>query len=218
MMTPPLLLGHRGARANKSFPENTLESFDQALADGCDGFEFDVRLSADGQAVIHHGSIVRRKRIAHRKAANLNLPTLAGVLERYAHRAFLDIELKVPGLEQITAELLQKYPLKTGGVVSSFLPKVLQTLSATAPSTPLGLICETPRQLAAWRDLPVQYVIPHRKLATEKLIGELHAAEKKILVWTVNNGKEMRKLAALMVEGIISDKTVLLSQTLKSQA
>ena len=35
-------------RARKSIPENTFTLFDQALADGCDGFEFDVRLSADG--------------------------------------------------------------------------------------------------------------------------------------------------------------------------
>ena len=57
-MTPPrsrpLLLGHRGARALKSIPENTLASFDQALADGCDGFEFDVRLTADGTPAICH--------------------------------------------------------------------------------------------------------------------------------------------------------------------
>ena len=30
----PLLLGHRGARAIKSIPENTLASFDRALAGG----------------------------------------------------------------------------------------------------------------------------------------------------------------------------------------
>jgi glycerophosphoryl diester phosphodiesterase len=44
-MSRPLLLGHRGARAVKSIPENTLASFDRAVADGCDGFEFDVRLT-----------------------------------------------------------------------------------------------------------------------------------------------------------------------------
>jgi len=54
----PLLLGHRGARAEKSIPENTLASFDCALAQGCDGFEFDVRLSADGQPVICHDTRV----------------------------------------------------------------------------------------------------------------------------------------------------------------
>src|SRR5262245_42125058 len=48
----PLLLGHRGARSLKSIPENTIPSFDRALADGCDGFEFDVRRSGDEEAVV----------------------------------------------------------------------------------------------------------------------------------------------------------------------
>ncbi len=38
MATRPLLLGHRGARSEKSPPENTFAAFDFALASGCDGF------------------------------------------------------------------------------------------------------------------------------------------------------------------------------------
>ena len=41
-----LVIGHRG---NAAFaPENTLESFDQAVALGVDAIEFDVRLARDG--------------------------------------------------------------------------------------------------------------------------------------------------------------------------
>ena len=48
----PLLLGHRGA--SKYVPENTLPAFNLALKHGCDGFEFDVRYSSDGQTVLCH--------------------------------------------------------------------------------------------------------------------------------------------------------------------
>jgi len=48
----PLLLGHRGAR--RKAPENTLTAFDLALAHGCDGFEFDVRCTADRYFVLCH--------------------------------------------------------------------------------------------------------------------------------------------------------------------
>jgi glycerophosphoryl diester phosphodiesterase len=88
----PLLLGHRGARADKSIPENTLASFDLALAQGCDGFEFDVRLTSDGQAVICHDATSGRLKIAESPAQSLNLPGLREVLTRYQN-AFLDIEL-----------------------------------------------------------------------------------------------------------------------------
>ena len=103
----PLLLGHRGVRAEKAIPENTLTSFDLALAQGCDGFEFDVRRSADGQAVICHDASTQGREIAHSSAEQLALPLLREILTRYRGSAFLDIELKVPGLERITRDLLR---------------------------------------------------------------------------------------------------------------
>jgi glycerophosphoryl diester phosphodiesterase len=47
-----LVIGHRGAAAVR--PENTLPSFAHAIAAGVDAIEFDVRVSADGVAVVHH--------------------------------------------------------------------------------------------------------------------------------------------------------------------
>ena len=212
----PLLFGHRGARALKSIPENTLASFDQALADGCDGFEFDVRLAADSAAVICHNPRIKKTEIA--RVAARDLPTLARleqVLGRYQDRAFLDIELKVPGLEKITAALLRKHLPRRGYVVSSFLPEVLQALRAEDSAIPLGLICERQSELRRWNRLPIDYVMPHHKLVNRELIGQLHRAEKKIIVWTVNAARDMLRFAESGVDGIISDHTKLLCRTLK---
>jgi glycerophosphoryl diester phosphodiesterase len=210
----PLLLGHRGARALKSIPENTIASFDQALADGCDGFEFDVRLTADGKPVVVHEPQIDGIEIAQSPVERLTaLPQLQNVLSRYRECAFLDIELKVHGLEKITVDLLRKYPPRRGFVVSSFLPEVLQAIDAENPGIPLGLICETSAQLRAWRRLPVEYVIPHYKLVDEALIGEFKDTGKKILVWTVNAPADMRRFVKCGVDGIISDNTSLLCRT-----
>ena len=98
-MSRPLLLGHRGARACKSISENTIASFDQALADGCDGFEFDVRLTADEEAVVCHDPKAAGFHVSRATAKQLShLPRLRDVLQRYRD-SFLDIELKVKGLE-----------------------------------------------------------------------------------------------------------------------
>ena len=211
----PLLLGHRGARARKSIPENTLASFDQALADGCDGFEFDVRLSADGKPVVCHDPQTSGIEIARASAERLSgLPKLEDVLIRYETSAFLDIELKVSGLEKLTAALLQRYPARRGFVVSSFLPKVLQAIHAEAEGVPLGLICETEAELRLWSELPIAYVIPHYKLVDETLLRQFKDADRKILVWTVNAPADMQRFAASGVDGIISDDTTLLFQTL----
>lgn len=204
----PLLLGHRGARAVRSIPENTIESFDRALADGCDGFEFDVRLTADGQAVVCHDPRFGGFEIATATASQVDqLPRLDDILSRYQETAFLDIELKVGGLEKITRELLRKDPPRRGFVVSSFLPEVLLAMRAEDAGTPLGLVCETRSELLRWKELPAEYVIPHRKLATPSLLRELKDAGKKSLVWTVNAPAEMVRFRGLAVDGIISDET-----------
>src|ERR1700733_8255029 len=97
----PLLLGHRGARAQKSVPENTVASFERALGGGGDGFEFDVRLTADGEAVVAHHAKVGSIEIARAAGGTLaELPRLDQVLRGYQRSAFLDIELKVGGLEK----------------------------------------------------------------------------------------------------------------------
>jgi len=183
-----------------------LASFDRALAEGCDGFEFDVRLTADGEEVICHDPKFHGIEIATARAGQPGrLPTLKSVLDRYHERAFLDIELKVPGVEDRTLELLRDYPPAKGYVVSSFLPEVLRVLRGKDNQIQLGLICDKQGQLARWRDEPVQYVIPHCKLITQRLADEISRAGKKLFVWTVNSEKEMREFAAMGVAGIISD-------------
>src|ERR1700728_1112657 len=129
-MSRPLLLGHRGARASRDIPENSLASFELCLQHGCDGFEFDVRLSADGKAVICHDATAGGMGVATTASKNLPLPTFEEVLRQLAERAFLDIELKVPGLESETRAWLNKHPPQKGYVVSSFLPDVLSAIYA----------------------------------------------------------------------------------------
>jgi len=205
---PPLLLGHRGARATRSIPENTIASFDLALAHGCDGFEFDVRQTADQRAVICHDPQSRGIEIAEAGEGTLaELPTLQAVLARYQDRAFLDIEIKVPCLEASLVQSLRANHPARGFVVSSFLPEVVRALKRMDPSPPLGLICETPAQLALWRSLPLQWLIPHHTLTTMDLIRNVHSAEMKLFTWTVNGHDQMVHFLNLGVDGIISDDT-----------
>jgi glycerophosphoryl diester phosphodiesterase len=233
METRPLLLGHRGARSEKSIPENTLASFDLALAQGCDGFEFDVRLTADGQAVVCHDAKTGGLTIAQTSAEKLALPLLREVLTRYRSTAFLDIELKVAGLETITADLLRQHAPARGFVVSSFLPEVLEAIHAVDAAIPLGLICETRVQFSRWPQLPVEYVIPHYTLVgrerisedvisedviSKDVISKIKAAGKKILVWTVNVPADMRRFAQRGVDGIISDDPKRLAFTFELEA
>jgi glycerophosphoryl diester phosphodiesterase len=213
-MTLPLLLGHRGARAFRQIPENTLASFELCLRHGCDGFEFDVRLSADGQAVICHDATVGGMKIENTASKSLPLPTLEEVLRQFAQRAVLDIELKVAGLEAQTLAELRKHPPQKGYVVSSFLPDVLKAIHDLDPAIPLGFLCDTRGRLRGWRQVPAEWVIPQFKLADRELVELVHAAGKRIMVWTVNRAEHMRKFAEWGVDAIISDDTELMVRSL----
>ena len=98
----PLLLGHRGCRG--PHPENTFAAFEYALANGCDGFEFDVRSTADQYLVLIHDPKHLGKNVAavnysvlneRRRRPRRDVPSdpvayLDEMLERFASRAWLD--------------------------------------------------------------------------------------------------------------------------------
>jgi glycerophosphoryl diester phosphodiesterase len=214
-MRHPLLLGHRGARAVTSIPENSFPSFDLVLDHGCNGFEFDVRLTSDGRAVICHDPRYKGIEVSQAEGDRLeDLALFEDLLARYRSRAFLDIELKVPRLEETTLAALERHPPQRGFVVSSFLPPVLNDINTRDPGIPLGIICDRREQLALWRQLPITHVIPHHGLTSRELVEEVHLTGKQVFVWTVNRPDDMVRLAKWGADAIISDDTELLVRTL----
>jgi len=105
----PLFVAHRGA-SDRAL-ENSPSAFVQALADGADMIEFDIRLSADGVPVVFHDARTGRTAMenlavaltpwARLRGVRLKngeaLPSLAEVLALLRGAVPLDIESKVPG-------------------------------------------------------------------------------------------------------------------------
>jgi glycerophosphoryl diester phosphodiesterase len=214
----PLLLGHRGARATVSVPENTLASFDLCLQHGCDGFEFDVRRTSDGVPIVCHDASFRNRSLSTASALDLApwqaqrfLPFLEQVLRRYSPLCFLDIEIKDAGLESQVLALLRQHPPQHGYVVTSFLPEVLSRLRELDPDINLGFLWE--RSSALWRSVPASWALPEKILLDDNLASALKSAGKQIGSWTVNDPADMLRFAALGAEMLISDDTVRLVNT-----
>ena len=71
------VIGHRGNRAHA--PENTIESFAQAVSLGADALEFDVHLCADGIPVVHHDATLARTTDGEGEIARLTFAELRKV-------------------------------------------------------------------------------------------------------------------------------------------
>jgi glycerophosphoryl diester phosphodiesterase len=214
MQARPLLLAHRGAHS-ASIAENSIAAFDRALDLGCDGFECDVRLTACGRALVCHDAKVDGVTVARATPTQLmRLPCVEEVIYRYGGRGFLDIELKVRGLETQLLAALREHPPQRDYLVSSFLPDVVLELKARSGVVPLGIICAKSSELMAWRKLPVEYVVVHKALITRRLVRLIHAAGKRIFAWTVNDEKSMLQLSGWGVDAIISDKAQVLMKVL----
>ena len=232
----PLLLGHRGARrvrkswvpqvSRSSRPgysnsecapvpaENSIAAFDYALANGCDGFEFDVRYTRDCRALICHDPEFNGKTVAAAEHVELDcLTCLEDVLARFAATAYLDVELKVAGNEEAVVSALRARPPRRGYIVSSFLPEVLLRLHEIDPSLPLGYICKDAEVVRRWTELPVSTFIPHHSLVSQVLVDEVHARNLQLLTWTVNHRRDLLRFAAWGVDGLISDDPKLLAET-----
>ncbi len=210
--------------------ENTFAAFDHALESGCDGFEFDVRRTADAIPIIWHDARLRGRFISRQLYANLHercslarrlprrpvidLCQLEEVLARYSLVSWMDIELKVPGLEIQVADLLRRFRPARGFVLSSFRRRILLDIHQVDPTLPLAFIFDRMPRSGVWRNLPIQYVKPSARLVTPSRVRQFHAEGKQVLTWTVNHPSMVRRLIEAGVDGMIGDDPVMLARTL----
>ena len=203
-MADMILLGHRGAP--HWAPENTMASFRRAMELGADGFEFDVRRSADGRLVIVHDPRARSRVVSHTQAALLGLPLLEDVLREFSS-AWLDIELKVPGIERPVLELAARYLKPERHVVTSFRSKVVRELKHLSPASPAGLLFKRPFfHFPGWAEKPhLDFLAPHCGVLTPRLCRAARERGLGIITWTVNTPASMRRARDLNVDVVITD-------------
>lgn len=101
LLDEPITFAHRGARAHA--PENTLDAFALGLRLGATGLESDVWLTSDGEPVLDHDGLVRRRfgrsaPIAEVRRAELpaHVPSLDDLLGTCGTAYHLSLDLKDP--------------------------------------------------------------------------------------------------------------------------
>jgi len=140
----PWIVAHRGASA--ALPENTRVAFREALAQGCDAVETDVRLSADGVPVLHHDATLARSglpglRVGDLPAAELlRLPAAGSRNDRDGDDAIPSL---CDGLEILAGRsrvLLELKPEGRAGRDLELVRRTVETLRAAGEGTPAALL------------------------------------------------------------------------------
>jgi glycerophosphoryl diester phosphodiesterase len=167
----PLVAAHRGGAA--LWPENSLLAFRNALALGVDYLEFDVHLTADGEAVVLHDATLDRTTTGRgplrdatlAELASLRLrardgrvtdepvPTLAQVLDLAAPtRVRVLPEIKAgpggrayAGIEEKVLSLLEARGLLARATVQAFAPETLRRVHDLAPGVRTMLLVNRAR-------------------------------------------------------------------------
>jgi len=222
-------VGHKGA--DLIAPGNTAASFDAALAAGVDMIEFDV-LPEDwrdplGSRLLlahDHGHDLSSVPTFEEGLDHLAGTTFAGV--------DLQVDLKLAGYEARVVEALRARDLIGRTLVSTMEKESLTLLRRLEPSLRLGwsvprvrrdytksLLTRYPAYallLYAKRVLPgqaadaitsgrVDAIMAHWLLVTAALVRAVRDAGGELYAWTVDDPKEIARLEALGVTGIISN-------------
>jgi glycerophosphoryl diester phosphodiesterase len=149
------VIGHRGNRAHA--PENTLESFLEAVALGVDAVEFDLRVSRDGALVVMHDETLERTTdgsgpVALRTVAELrsldagagftrdegrtfpwrgrgvHLSSFDDIIEALPRELPCIIELKTPAATELVKIAIRRHDIAHRVIVAGFDPDATRPL------------------------------------------------------------------------------------------
>jgi glycerophosphoryl diester phosphodiesterase len=228
----PFWIAHRGA--GTFAPENTLAAFRLGASHGYTAFECDVKLSADGVPFLLHDDTLDRTtngsgpagerpwaELSRLDAGSWHSPTYAGEpmasFEAIAACCLandfrLDLEIKpTPGRELETGRAAGQWVRRlwrgTPPLLSSFRPESLAGAREVAPELPRALLLDTlwPDCLAVAEALGCVAIITNHQLMDAAVLGQVHSAGRRALVYTVNDPTRAQQMIALGIDGIVTD-------------
>lgn len=200
------IFGHRGSPRRR--PENTVASFAEALREGADGFETDLRLLDDGTAVLFHDDEVRGDPVESLTPGELLRrgvrPQPLRDLARFAGKAQMMLEVKRGGWEERLIAEVSSWPKI---VVASFDHALIGDLARRRVGFPLavtisGRIVDLP---AYARRLGATWCCPDHHHVDAKLVAALHEAGIVVVPWTANRRRDWERLRAAGCDGVVTD-------------
>lgn len=192
--------------------------------------DFRVDATTDGHGAVKDKTLAELKELDagswfDARFAGQRIPTLEEVMIEVGRQLLLNIELKVrgfgnTGLVAEVVRLIEDHDLVHRVIVSSFNPLALRRVKKLNPHIPTGLIhCfDLPAHLL--RTLLLVLANPDALHPAKDLVNANYmrwAKERgyRVNVWTVDEPAEMKRLIALGVDGIITNRPDVLREVLE---
>ncbi|MGI9577604.1 MAG: glycerophosphodiester phosphodiesterase [Microthrixaceae bacterium] len=222
-----LIIAHRGASAE--CPENTVEAFAEAGKQRSDWVELDVRAARDGTLIVHHDAWYHDGRTVWATPSDErpeSVPDLETALDACLVSAGMGVNVEIKNLPDdlggddvpwslevvdATCDLLESRRAAGVGqqiLLTSFDRDSLDRVR-TLDGPPSGqLVFDVP----AWPEVFESCVErghvavnPWDPFVDEAFVEAAHSAGLEVNVWTVDEYQRVRDLAAMGVDGIITN-------------
>ncbi len=205
-----------------------MAAFSMAVASGADGIELDIHLSRDGIPVVIHDDTLDRTTdgcgaVAGEPLRQLQrldaggwfgadftgetIPTLASVLDNFAGRLRLNLEIKELRAGMAVLELISRYP-SADLVVSSFDYPLLSRLRRSDSGLPIAVLFESGNwrfALRVARELSACAFHPAAEHVNRPMVSACRQAGLPVFVWTVDQVQVARSLSRAGVAGFFTN-------------
>ena len=229
----PLVISHRGV-SNKNGVQNTVQSLEKTAQLKPDLIEMDVQETKDGQFVMMHDANLKNLAGINARPQDLTLEELTGLdisengyrtkissFDDYLNRANelhqrLLIEIKTS--KKDSPQMMERFLEKYGSIIKQYGHQ-MQSLDYHV----IDQVLKYDSTIPAYFILPYNSIFPKTKATgytmeystlDEYFVTKLWYTEQKLYVWTINSSDALDKSLQLSVDGMITDDTEMLEETL----
>ena len=231
----PLIMAHRGFQ--NQYPENTMASFTAAVDVGAQYLELDVSFTKDRHVVVLHDDTVDRttngigpvheyllkdlKQLAagswfHPRFNQERIPTLGEVLDQFAGRVCLNIEIKSydqqsdggpTHIENAVVDLVSRKKKQACVLISSFDPIILRKGKALDATTRVAFVSKyfkPDETVGQCKELIAFSYHPNLSFLKRDQVETMHREGFQVFPYNINTADDIYHAFELGVDGLIS--------------
>ena len=219
MFTHAQYVAHRAGGVEA--PENTVKGIEAAYENGAFGAEIDIQRTSDGYYVVNHDNDFKRVAGVAKKPSEMTLaevkelrvdgepvPTYEEILDAGKDKVTLFVELKGETADEKMADdavkAIKEKGMEKQAVLISLKYDILEYIEQKYPEMETGYLAFF--SFGDIEEMPFDYLALEEEISTDDAIENIHAKNKKVMVWTVNDPENIKTFLNSEADAIITDE------------